>query len=87
MRSPKVLASMVDDSKAITGHGVMPMDLLALDDEEVQWFKTYMKGKRGIASLGIRLGKPGDERPIAERFQFTPEPPKKRNSVLTEDGY
>jgi hypothetical protein len=95
MRSPKVLEKMAVETLAMTKGGTCPFGVLAIDDEEVEWFTKFIRGKHGARVVQIVRGKPGDELPMMGTVEmednFVPSTPakkaKKHTPQLTEDGY
>lgn len=100
MRSPKVLADMVEGLKK---WAPARYDVVAIDADEAAWFAAYFKGKRGVGHIGVTLGKPEDLIPTMDRVRgpwpddtpanpvkVDPKPKATRKPATmgpTEDGY
>jgi hypothetical protein len=46
-----------------------PVDLIAIDQAEADWFAARLKGRHGVKDIGIKLGSPEDLVPMMDRVR------------------
>lgn len=59
MRDPKLLKKLVDDAIPLTG-GRMPLEVLAVDEDEAEALRGLLRGRHGAKSITVRIAKPDE---------------------------
>jgi hypothetical protein len=62
MRDAKLIKKLVDDAIPLTG-GKMPLDLLAVNEEEAGAMRALLKGRHHAGSITVRVAKSGELQP------------------------